>query len=144
MRVRIKPFTQEWVDALKHIPETAMVGAVVVTRPNTGTKVYDVDTDTWITTPDTVLYEGKARVQPIRSNMFRERPGDTTQAMAIRFSIPVDSINEDIRFRDEVRVTASDLNETLLDYVFYVTDPLDSTNPIEKTFHAEADLEVRA
>ena len=144
MRLRVKPFTQGWVDALKHVPEMGMVGTITVTRPGTGTRQYDVGTDTWVTTPDTVLYSGSARVQPIRSNVYRERPGDSTQVMAIRFSIPVANINDEIRFRDKVQVTASPLNETLLDYVFYVTDPLDSTNPIEKTFHAEADLEVEA
>jgi hypothetical protein len=143
VRARIEPFTQAWVDSLKHIPEIAMVASITVSRPGTGTRTYDADTDTWTTTPDTVIYSGKARVQPIRSDVAKERPGDTTKVMAIRFSIPAGSINTDIFYKDEVRVTSSPLNTTLLDYVYYVTDPLDSSNPIEKTFHAEVDLEAR-
>lgn len=144
MRVRVKPFTQGWVDALKHVPEMGMVASITVTRSGSGQATYNPVTDTWTTPTPVTLYTGKARVQPIRSDTNRERPGDSTKIVAIRFSIPVANINTDIRYHDKVLVTSSALNTTLLGYEFYVSEPLDSSNPLEKTFHAEVDLEERA
>lgn len=141
MRLRVKPFTPEWVAALQHVPETAMAATITVVRPGAGQPTYDPETDTWTDPAGTTLYSGKARVQPIRSEVQRERPGDTTKVLAIRFSVPVSSINTSIQFHDVVTVTASPMNTTLLGYTYYVTDPVDSSNPLEKTFHAEINLE---
>ena len=139
---RFKPFTQEWVNSLAHAPESGMVGAILVTDVRGLTKVYDLDTDTWTYPTAPTVYSGKARVQPIRSEVYRTRPGDSTNVLAIRFSIPVGSIGTDIRPGMQVEVTAAPLNPSLLEYVFYVSEGVDSTNPIEKTFHAVTDLEA--
>lgn len=139
---RFKPFTQEWVDSLAHVPEAGMVGAILVTDPRGLDKVYDPDTDTWDYPTAPTVYEGKARVQPIRSDVQRVRPGDSTNVLAIRFSVPVASVGTDIRPGMLVEVTSAPLNPSLLEYVFYVSEGVDSTNPIEKTFHAVTDLEA--
>lgn len=139
---RFKPFSQAWVDSLSHVPRTAMVGEILVTDPRGLTKVYDPDEDEWDYPTAPTVYEGEARVQPIRSEVYRTRPGDSTNALAIRFSIPVESIGTDIRPGMQVEVTAAPRNPTLLKYVFYVSEGVDSTNPIEKTFHAVTDLEA--
>lgn len=136
-------FSQAWVDGLKGVPESAMVATILVTDPrNVGDPVYDEDEDEWTDPTAPTVYTGKARVQPIRSDVFRTRPGDSTNVLAIRFSIPVASIATDIRPGMEVAVTSAPLNPTLLGYVFYVSEGVDSGNPIEKTFHAVTDLEA--
>lgn len=139
---RFKPFSAAWVAALSHVPEMGMVGTIAVTDPRGTSKVYDPDEDEWTVPAATQIYSGKARVQPIRSDVFRTRPGDSTNTLAIRFSVPVASIGTDIRPGMEVKVTAASLNTTLLKYVFYVSEGVDSTNPLEKTFHAVTDLEA--
>lgn len=140
---RVDMFSQGWVNGLKHVPESAMTATIKVTDPrNAGEPVYDPDKDEWTAPTTPTVYTGKARVQPIRSDVYRTRPGDSTNTLAIRFSIPVANIGTDIRPGMEVAVTSAPLNPSLLGYVFYVSEGVDSSNPFEKTFHAVTDLEA--
>ena len=142
VRARVDLFSQGWVDGLKGVPESAMVATIQVTDPRGGTPTYDPETDTWTDPTEPTVYAGKARVQPIRSDVYRDRPGDATSVQAIRFSVPVAQVGTDIRPGMKVKVTSSPRNTSLLGYVFYVSEGVDSSNPIEKTFHANTDLEA--
>jgi len=135
-------FSQAWVDALKATPEAGMVSTIKVYDPNTGAAVYDPVTGTYVTVP-TILYTGKARVQPIRGARATAVAGNDTFTQMVLVSIPIDAGKLlDLRPRHRMQVTAAPLNPTLTMYLFAVQEVLDSTNPIERTFYCTTNLET--
>lgn len=133
-------FSQRWVDGLAPIAESAMSAIIRVFIPGQG-RVYDVDTDTWTNTPDTVLYTGPARVQPIRSAREARATGDSTTVQSIRFQVPVSS-GLTVRPDTQVRVTACTLSPALLTYQYVIRDTAESSNPFEITFEATVNNET--
>lgn len=136
-------FTQKWVDGLRASAEAGMVAEISIYE-TTGEPVYDPDTDTW-TAETTTYYSGKARVQPIRSVLTAEAPGNTSTVRAIRLQIPVTEFADDLRPGMLVAVTASPLNTFLLEFEYVLSGVVDSSNPFERTLEAKVNQEtVRA
>lgn len=133
-------FTQEWVDGLSHIPESGMAAEIEIVVPGQDTG-WDETTNTPITTPDTVLYTGKARVQPIRSANQKAVPTNSTSVQTVLFSIPVEFQSLALKLFYQVRVLEAPLNPTLTAYKYVLSEVLDSSNPLEKTFYCTVDLE---
>lgn len=131
-------FDQRWVDRLSPSVETSMVASVQFYDPNSGTATYDPVTGTYTTTP-TVVYSGKARVQPVRS---ASDAADTT-VQSVLVSIPI-AVGKtlDLRPYHRGKVTSSPLNPTLLNFVYVVKEVMDSSNPLERTFYFTVDQEA--
>lgn len=135
-------FDQRWVDRLSPSVEGSMVATVQFYDPETGTSVYDPETGTYTSTP-TVLYAGKARVQPIRSALDKSNGGNDTTLQTVLVSIPISAGKTlDLRPWHRGRVTLSPLNPTLVNFVYVVKEVLDSSNPLERTFHFTVDQEA--
>lgn len=128
-------FTQAWVDRVSPVVKAAMTATIRVYTPDLGAS-YDVETDTWTQNPETV-YEGPARVQPVRSSRFQS---DTT-VQTVRFQVPVED-SFDVRVDMHVRVIDSPLNRNLEGREFVVVQIVDSSNPVEQTFEATVDNEL--
>lgn len=133
-------FTQEWVDGLKGVPESGMAAQIKIIIPGEDTG-WDEATNTPITAPDVVLYTGKARVQPIRSANQKAVPTNSTSVQTVLFSIPIAVKSLALKLHYQVRVIDSPLNPTLTSYVYVLSEVLDSSNPLEKTFYCTVDLE---
>lgn len=130
-------FSQEWVDENKDVPESAMNCAITITRI-TGTGAWDPVTGTVSSTTTTVLTT-KARIQPLRSSVPKEVPGNDTFTQVMLVSYPVTK-TATVKVGDILKVTASPLNADLLRYDFRVKELMDSGNILERTIQCEVDL----
>jgi hypothetical protein len=133
-------FSPAWVDSLKGAPESAMDATVRLYWPATGA-VYDPETNEYTTGPDEVLYEGKARVQPLRVAARVDSPGNDTTVQQVLFSIPIATRTVDFRAQMSARVLSAPLNPSLTGYAYVLREIMDSSNPIEKTLLFEVDQE---
>ena len=130
-------FSQAWVDENKDVPESAMNCAITITRI-TGTGAWDPVTGTVTSTTTTVLTT-KARIQPLRSAVPKEVPGNDTFTQVMLVSYPVTKTAA-VNVGDILKVTASPLNADLLRYNFRVKELMDSGNILERTIQCEVDL----
>lgn len=136
-------FTQEWVDALKGVPESAMPASVQIWRKD-GEPQYDETTNTY-TQAKTIWYEGKARVQPIRNASDKVQPGDSTTVQNVLISVPIGAVKDaDFRPQNQARVTVSPLNPALCKYQYVLQEIMDSSNPIERTLMFVVNQEQQA
>jgi len=132
-------FTQEWVDALKGTPESAMAAKVRIYTQ--GELVYVPGENEYIV-EEITHYSGKARVQPIRMEVQTFQTGNPTSIQNIRVQLPIGA-NFDIRLGMVVQVTSAPLNPVLEEYIYNISKVADSSNPIERTFQCTIDQEVR-
>jgi hypothetical protein len=145
LRVQAKPgdlFTAAWVGAVKSVPERGMAASIRLYELS-GEPVYNPTTDEW-STPETTLYSGKARVQPLRSANLKKVAGNETTTITYLFSVPIENAGLDIRTGQQVEVTDSPLNPSLETYLFVVSEIADSSNPVERTFMAVVNQETEA
>lgn len=133
-------FSQAWVDSLRGAPESAMDASVRLYWPSTE-MVYDEETNDYTSGPDEVLYEGKARVQPLRTASRVESPGNDTTVQGVLVSIPIATRTVDFRAQMSGRVLSAPLNPSLVGYAYVLREIMDSSNPIEKTLIFVVDQE---
>lgn len=138
-------FSQAWVDGLKQVPESAMVGTVQFYDPETGAAVYDPVTNSYVTVPSVVGPASiPARVQPVRSAAQRNNLANDTTVQTVLVSIPIDiGLNLDLRPKHRAKVLTSPLMPVLSSFVYVVREIMDSTNPIERTFYFSVDQEAK-
>lgn len=133
-------FTPRWVSGLAPVAESGM-GAGIEVYTSSLDRVYDIATDTWSSSPDTIHYAGVARVQPIRSARDSSKPGDATSVELVRVQIPI-AATFDIRPDQRVRVVYAPLNPHLLGYQLVVHEIVNSSNPFEQTFECTVNNET--
>lgn len=133
-------FTQQWQTTLSRIPERFMSAKIRVTKPGEGERTYDPLTDTWTEPGAVVLYEGKARLQPLRSARDAKNPGDDTSIQAVRLQVPLNAI-PDLAMNYEVEVLECPTNPSLVKFEYIVNEIVDGSNPIEQTFEATVNNE---
>lgn len=134
-------FSPEWVEALRGAPESAMAGVIRIYDPATLSAILDKETNTYITNY-VPIYDGDARIQPLRSANRENVAGNATTVQTVQFSIPIAYKSLDLRPGLQVTVMDSPLNPTLTKYQFVISEVLDSSNPIEKTFVATSNQEI--
>ncbi len=133
-------FTQEWVDALSPGRETAMPCKVNIYV--LGDRIYDEATNTYIYDKTTV-YDGIARVQPLRSAQQRILPNDNTFVQQVLISVPISATKDtDFRLGYQARVSDAPLMPSLSKYQYVMQEFMDSGNPIERTFLFTVDQEM--
>lgn len=132
-------FSQAWVEALRGTTEAGMIATVRFFT--LGEAVYNPDTDTW-TPNETEIYEGPARVQPLRTATQRNAPGNETTVQAVLFSIPISNKALDLRPEAQGEVLVADLMPALTTYQYVVTEIMDSSNPVERTFLCSVNQET--
>jgi hypothetical protein len=134
-------FTQAWVDSLKGAPESAMVAEVLITNPNSSTRVYDPDTDEW-NDVSTIVYTGKARVQPLRSAAEKAALGNETTVQTVLVSVPIATRTVNFRPGMMLEVLTAALNPSLETYQFVLVEIVDSSNPFERTLMFQLNQET--
>lgn len=134
------PFTQEWVELHRQVPESAMIGRVQVFDPKLSESVYDPITNDY-TDVKAIIVEDKARIQPIRSASLKPSQGNDTSVQTVLFSIPIAHKALALKPWYQVNILASPLNPSLVGVTCVLNEVLDSSNPIERTFYGTYDLE---
>ena len=89
---------------------------------------------------ETSLYNGEARVQPVRTPRRNPEVGDTREDQMVRFQLKLNSLefSADTMY---VRVLTCPLNPALANGdVYALREVTDSSNPIERTFEAVVDV----
>ena len=136
-------FSDAWAEGLRGTVESGMVAKVRIYIPGKPGEWNDTTNDWEDSEPDTVAYEGKARVQPIRSAADKSTPGNATTVQTVLVSVPREVTVEDVRpDKYQVRVIESDMNPQLLNFQFVLHEVLDSSNPLEKTIYCRVNQEV--
>jgi hypothetical protein len=136
-------FSEAWVQAVRSAPESAMTASISLFRPSGIPPVYNSATGEYTSSPDTVLYTGLARVQPLRTASKRDNPGNETSVQQVLFSIPIANKAVDLRTDVQARVILCALNPALVTYRYHVSEVMDSSNPIERTFLCVVDQETQ-
>lgn len=127
-------FTSRW--------QSGLVSGQVAAQPAT-VKVFTRSTTYVSNLPvvvETSLYNGEARVQPVRTPRRNPEVGDTREDQTVRFQLKLNSLefSADTMY---VRVLTCPLNPALVNGEVYVLrEVTDSSNPIERTFEAVADV----
>lgn len=128
-----KLFTPKWVAGLQEMAYSGMAAEI---------KVYTVTTTYNGYVPvevETAVFTGEARVQPVLSATQREVPGDDSKVQRVRFQILAENAGiELIPEVTKVKVTKCELNPSLKNFSYVVYEVMDSQNPFEITFNAEA------
>ena len=135
-------FTQGMVDAMQPSVTSVMAAEGRIYRSVRGE--YDEATNTF---PLTYIYDitSAMRVQPLRSATPRIIPNNTTDVQTVLVSVPINALGDtDVRPGDQVRVTKSPLNASLLRYTYIVFEVMDSSNPLERTVLCRSDQEEKA
>jgi len=134
-------FTPEWVQAVKTAPESGMTATVRLYKEVRG--AFDPSTNDYAKTV-TEYYTGKARVQPMRETRFVAQPNDSASVQKVLVSFPIDDLlGVEVPMDAQLRVTKCVLNPVLTKNQFIITDLMDSSNPVERTFMFQVIQEVK-
>lgn len=135
---RTNPFNTVWQDHLKAVPQKAMNAVIEIFYTDIGEAEMDDNGDYTYPEEEVILYDGKARVQPIRAAIDR----DNTQIQTLLVSVT--DLDLDIRPKHKMRVVSCAENPVLPKYKYVVHEVTDSSNLIERTFYVKSDVEVES
>lgn len=102
---------------------------------------YNFETGEWTVTGDGLLYEGQARVKPVRwgTQTGGESQANASTINAVRVQIPTYTG----RVNKGIQVTVlSAPNEALVERVFTITSDLQGSDIATRTFEASADIDA--
>lgn len=115
---------------------------ITIFDPSLLTKTYSYDTNAYTVTGDAVVYEGQARVQPMRlATQISGGPiDDPSSASRFMVQIPFDS-NVVINRGFQMQVTDGGRNSRLETYLFTVVADTDSSHMASHTFECVVNVE---
>lgn len=125
-------FTQRWQTGLEE-GQIAAQPCTIKLFTQTVTYVNNTATPT-----ETKLFEGSARVQPVRIPRRNAETGDVAIDQMIRIQIPL-GVYALVPDKTHCRVLTAPLNADLVGKTFILTEVTDSGNPIERTFEGVLD-----
>lgn len=137
-----------WVSHHRRLSSSFQVCDVEIYMESLGERTYDPVTNTW-DSGATVIWSGKARLQPTKISSERNIPGNPSFVRQVQVQIDFhknlveDSDGEmaDIRPGNYMLVTASPLDPTLTKFVYIVRTVMGSSNPWQRTLTCEVDME---
>ena len=119
-----------------------MLATVQIYNPASGSQTYDAVENNW-TGSTTVLYTGKARIQPV--NAVNEVSDNYNPTFIKTVRVQIEALQPgmaDIRPNDRMKVTSCASNTALQKFVYIVTDVMNSSNPWERTLLCKVDTEL--
>jgi hypothetical protein len=131
-----------WLTHNRAILEGGMLATIEVFNPGIGGSTYDAATNTW-TSARTVLWTGKARVQPVRNAALRANMANPTSIQEVEIHIPLAADTPDIRPNDQIFIVDSPYDSSLQHYIVTVRGSVSSSNPWHKIVRCEIDQEVK-
>jgi hypothetical protein len=130
-----------WVAHNRLVIRGLQLAQVEIYNPGDSAHTYDAATNTW-SGAATEVYSGRARVQPINSVSASSDGFNPTLVKAVRVQISYTSPMPDIRPNFKMRITSSPNNDTLTQFIYIVTDVLNSSNAWERTLLCKVDTEL--
>ncbi len=133
-----------WADAIGEVSATFMNATVSLLNPSLITGVFDVDTNSFVSSGNPVVAEGiSARVQPVRSaiDVRAGSTGNPSSEVRIRVQIPRTAFSGKIQRGWLIRVTAADRNPEMLNQLFVVDAEVNSSWRASATVEATVSVE---
>lgn len=136
-----------WADEIAEVSELPefQTAVIRIVNPNLIEREYDEDTATWTITGEGVIYEGQARVIPVRRGIQSggESQANATTLGAMRVQIPR-TVASDIRVNKgfKVFVDESPHNLSLVNRILAVTSDLQGSSSASRTFECMADIDA--
>lgn len=131
-----------WLTHNRGVLRALQLATVDIYSPASGSQTYDEVTNTWTGTT-TPLYTGPARVQPV--NAVNEVADNYNPTFIKTVRVQIEARQEgmaDIRPNDRMRVTACATNKSLENFIYIITDVMNSSNPWERTLLCKVDTEL--
>lgn len=115
-------------------------GRIQIVDPNISETVYDKWTNIGGDSQATILWEGIARIQPIRTPLDAREPMGETTIAAVRFQIPIEAMGG-APIRKGLRVVITDPGEdpSLVHYQYVVRRAINSSMAWNRTIECEMD-----
>lgn len=111
-------------------------------NPASGSQTYDAVENNW-SGSTTLLYTGKARIQPVNAVNEMSDSYNPTFIKTVRVQIEAWRTGmAEIRPNDRMKVTLCAANKSLEKFVYIVTDVMNSSNPWERTLLCKVDTEL--
>lgn len=131
-----------WLTHNREVVSALKLATVQIYNPASGSQTYDATENSW-TGSTTVLYTGKARIQPVNAVNEISDNYNPTFIKTVRVQIDAaTSTSADIRPNDRMKVTSCASNRALEGFVYIVTDVMNSSNPWERTLLCKVDTEL--
>lgn len=131
-----------WLTHNRGVISALKLATVQIYNPASGSQEYDAAENSW-TGSTTVLYTGKARIQPV--NAVSEVSDNYNPTFIKTVRVQIEALRTgmaDIRPNDRMKVTSCVSNKALEKFVYIVTDVLNSSNPWERTLLCKVDTEL--
>lgn len=139
--------TSDWTDPIAAVSESPefMTATIRIENPNLVTKEYNEDTGQWTIVGDPVIYNGRARIIPVRWGVQSggESQANATTIAAIRVQIPRTAAT-DIRVNKGFKVftVTTPNNLSLQNRMFTVSNDLQGSSSASRTFECAADVDA--
>ena len=114
---------------------------VEIVDPNTADLEWDVVTNTYSNNPETILWHGSARVQPIRRPLASDMTVAQSSRREIRIQIPYCDGMPDFTPGMRVRVTQSDVDKALKNFTYVIRSAINSSYGWNRTIECDIDLD---
>jgi hypothetical protein len=137
-----------WVYHNRNVSSSFQVCDIDIYNEQLGGRVYDPITNSWDSN-STVIWSGKARIQPTKISSERNIPGNPSFVRQVIMQIDFDKNQvegsegamADIRPGNYVLVANSPYDATLQNFVYIVRSVMGSSNPWQRTLTCEVDME---
>lgn len=131
-----------WLTHNRGVLRALQLATVEIYSNISSSQIYNAETNTW-SGDINPLYFGKARVQPV--NAVNEIADNYNPTFIKTVRVQIEAWQEgmsDIRPNDRMRVTSCDPNKSLENFIYIVTDVMNSSNPWERTLLCKVDTEL--
>lgn len=138
-----------WISHNRAVALSLHLASVEIYNPNSVSQEYDPETNTW-TGSKTVLWDGKARIQPIGAAGDAGDVYNPTlfQNIKVQLAYGRNGLSgataemPDFRPNDRMIVTDSPFNESLKGFIYTVIGVMNSSNAWERTLLCRVDTEL--
>jgi len=138
-----------WITHNRSVALSLHLASVEIYNPNSVSQVYNATTNTWTGTK-TILWKGKARIQPIGAAGDAGDVYNPTLFQNIKVQLAygrneqpgVTAEMPDFRPNDRMIVTDSPFNESLESFIYTVVSVMNSSNAWERTLLCRVDTEL--
>lgn len=119
-------------------------GIIQIVDPNVGDGVFDPWANQEVGGDPSILWQGSARIQPLRSSQGNAGVFDQSEIRGVRFKIPLDAKLEEGVIREGLQVYVVDggEDENLEYYVYVIANAFNSSFAWNRTIEAKVDTAV--
>lgn len=140
----------KWLTHNNNVESSFHLATIEIYDPEINDGSYNALTNTF-TSARTVLWQGKARIQAVRSSTRQANDNNPTNLQELEVHIDMrgntlagsEGTMPDIRPNHQIFVTDSPYDETLENYILTVRSSISTSNPWGKMLLCEVDLEAK-